>query len=112
MIAAEIDGAPERPKLRLVGRDEIAAALPEPQRVMDAITRDCIYARIRDLSIMFSLAWLKRQETMHVHGDLTRLSDDDLSSLLETMERGREIREDGSTSFSEAGLVRPGTVAI
>jgi hypothetical protein len=105
-VAAEIDGAPERPKLRVVGKSDITVA---PSRI-DAVTRDVIYARIRDLSRMYWLAWLVRQETMHVHGALEMLDDDDLTALLEKMEKARECREEG-IGFSEAGLVRPGTIA-
>lgn len=110
MVAAEIDGAPRKPELRLVTRETLAAVVPVDAGKMDAATRECIYARIRDLGIMFSLVWLRRQETMQVQGDLARLSDDELSALLEKMERARECREEG-IGFSEAGLVRAGTVA-
>lgn len=117
MIAKEIDGAPERPKLRLITARDFADELkpsPEPLSLggMDSVTRECIYRRIRDLSRLFWLQWLERQETMHVHGALEMLPDDELLALLEKMERGREVREDGSIGFSEAGLVRPGVVAI
>jgi hypothetical protein len=102
----------KKARLRVVGvsnlREHVPAA-PAPSG-MDAITRDVIYARIRDLGRMFWLAWLVRQETMHVHGALEMLSDDELHDLLEKMEKARECREEG-IGFSEAGLVRPGTVA-
>lgn len=106
MVAAELDGAPAKPKLRVIGRADFPAAV----RGVDAITRDSIYARIRDLSRMYWLAWLVRQETMHVQGLMERLDDDALQSLLEKMEKARECREEG-IGFSEAGLVRPGTIA-
>lgn len=110
MVAAEIDGAPRKPELRLIRPADLAAVVPAAPARLDAVSRDCIYARIRDLGRMFSLAWLKRQETMHVNGVLESLTDDELTNLLENMEKARECREEG-IAFSDAGLVRPGTIA-
>jgi hypothetical protein len=108
----ELQQADAKKQLRLVGKADAPRAIVDCPAVsgMDAVTRDVIYARIRDLSRMYWLAWLVRQETMHVHGALEMLSDDDLTTLLEKMEKARECREEG-IGFSEAGLVRPGTIA-
>lgn len=102
MIATEIDKAPERPRLRLVGRDDL-----EPQKPpgLDPQTRDVIYARIRDLSRMYFLRWLVRQETEHVAGAVECLDDGELCRLRDMMERGRECRVEG-IPFDDAGLVR------
>jgi hypothetical protein len=101
----------KKARLRVVGVSNLREHVPAaPAPGMDAITRDVIYARIRDLSRMYWLAWLVRQETMQVHGALEMLDDNSLHDLLEKMERARECREEG-IGFSEAGLVRPGTVA-
>jgi hypothetical protein len=100
----ELQQADAKKQLRLVGKADA------PRAIVDCPPVSVIYARIRDLSRMYWLAWLVRQETMHVHGSLEMLSDDDLATLLEKMEKARECREEG-IGFSEAGLVRPGTIA-
>lgn len=102
LIAAEIEAAPPRPKLRLVRREDLEA--PEPAQ-MDPQTRDIIYRRIRDLARMYWLGWLVRQETEHVGGIIECLSDDDLRALRDKMERARECRVEG-IAFDDAGLVR------
>jgi hypothetical protein len=112
VIATELRGMPRRPKLRVLRRDDVAqmvSAKPAPVG-MDAVTRDGIYARIRDLARMYWLAWLVRQETRHA-GALESLSDDELSALLEKMEKARECRVEGIGFDEVPGLVRPGTVA-
>jgi hypothetical protein len=91
-----------KPKLRLVQRED----LTDQPKGLDAQSRDVIYARIRDLSRMFWLQWLIRQETPHVQGILECLDDSELLSLLQKMERARECREDGDIGFVEAGLMK------
>lgn len=74
---------------------------------MDAISRDAVLARIRDLRRMYRLGWLVRQETFNVAA-LECLEDRELSALLQDMERARECLQD-DVSFEEAGLVRSRT---
>lgn len=97
----------EKARLRVVGvgnlRKEIPTA-PAPGH-LDAQSRDVIYARINDLSKMYWLRWLVRQETQHVQGVVECLTDNELLALRDKMERGRECRVEG-IGFDDAGLVR------
>lgn len=86
------------------GQRHLRAVTAEPQ-ALNAIQRDVIYGRIRDLGNMYWLNWLIRQETGHVFGVLECLSDSELTGLLEKMDRARECRIEG-IAFDDAGLVR------
>lgn len=80
--------------------------LPEPKpEGLSSLTRDTLYARVADLSGMYSLKWLVRQETMHVNYILECLPDAELEALLAKMDRAVEAIHDG-VPFAELGLVR------
>lgn len=101
---AGLMGSPpvERPKPTLVGKGNV---VPFQRQGLDPQTRDVIYSRIRDLSKMYWLAWLVRQETAHVNCVIECLTDDALCKLRDDMERARECRVEG-IAFDDAGLVR------
>lgn len=95
--------------LRLVGRENARREVPSAPTPgnLDAQSRDVLYRRIRDLSRMYWLAWLVRQETEHVGGVIECLCDDELLALRKKMEYARECRVEG-VSFDDAGLVNNG----
>ena len=99
-IAAAIQGAPERPKLRLVRKQDIVLDRPD---YLTGEQRDVMYSRINDLAHMYWLRWLIRQETQGA--PLEHLDDEALTALLQKMERARECRVEG-IGFDEAGLVK------
>lgn len=100
-VAAAMGKAKPQPRLALV---DPAASPPG----LNALQRDVLYSRIRDLGNLYSLNWLIRQETMEVLGVIECLTDDALVDLLAKMQRGVEARMDG-VPFEEVGLVRGAT---
>jgi len=104
--------------LRLAARaDELRAATPHgitariqnrTKKVsagLDPISRDALFGAIRDLSRLYSLQWLVRQE-LHAAGCILEcLSDEDLVGLQEKLHRARECILEG-ISFDDAGLIR------
>lgn len=100
MIAAQLEGAPKKPVLRLV---ELPAK--EPRDVgMDAIQREAHYRRIRYFAGAYKLQWLVDQALFN-HANLEDLPDEDLIALHRDMDRARECPE-FDVSFEERGLVR------
>ena len=103
---ATVVGVPEGKRKKRRHLEAVPARSdPEP---MNALQRDVLYSRIRDLGNLYSLCWLIRQETMQVLGVMECLSDDELRALLAKVERGVEARMDG-VAFEEVGLVRGAT---
>lgn len=102
-MAVQMGMAPKPARVPLLVRR--GEAVPFQRRGLDPQTRECLYARIRDLAAMYALGWLVRQETEHVGGVVRCLTDDDLLQLRHKMERGRECQVEG-IGFDEAGLVR------
>lgn len=82
---------------------------PDPSAI-DSVTRDAYYGRIRDLARMYHLKWLVRQEASHVGLILENLSDTELISLLEKMEKARCCRVEGIAFDEIPGLVREATI--
>lgn len=105
MIAVEIKGAPPRPKLKLIRKEDIDSRLAA---AIDPVTRDYIYRRIRDLARMYWLGWLVRQETKGA--PIECLEDDALTALLSKMEQARECRVEGIGFDEVPGLVREQTI--
>ncbi|MGY6086076.1 hypothetical protein ACWWU7_08190 [Stenotrophomonas sp. SM006] len=95
-------------------RDELAALIaeemtrPEAKRTESATRRDAMLRRIIDLQTLYQLGWLVRQETMHVYGVLECLSDADLESLIDTLQRAEQAIHDG-VPFVEVGLIKGAT---
>lgn len=97
-LAAHIEPSAERsrPKLRLIQ--------PARPTRFDAITRDCCIRRVRDLQRLYGLGWLVRQETFDRAG-IETLEDDELSSLLKTMEQAAECCREG-VPLEDVGFIR------
>jgi len=100
MIAAQLESAPKKPKLRLID-------LPErkPRDVgMDAISREMHYRRIRYLAGAYRLQWLVDQACFAC-ANIEDLGDAELIELHADMEKARECPIE-DVSFEDAGLVR------
>lgn len=97
----------EKAHLRLVNTRNLRNVIPAAPKpgCLDAVTRDVIYSRIRDLARVYGLGLLVRQETAHRSSRIECLEDAELLDLLNRMERGRECVMEG-TPIDEAGLVR------
>lgn len=100
MIKAELEGAPERPKLRLVDLP------PKPAREdsMDPLQREAHYRRIRYLAGAYRLQWLVDQACFE-RLNIEDLPDEELIKLTADMDRARECPE-FDVSYEERGLVR------
>lgn len=98
MIAREIKGAPPKPKLRLVRREDIAQTPVE-----DSVTREARIARIRWLARCYGLQIVVQQHVFGRNG-LDALEADELLDLHKKMERARECVVDGF-SLDEAGII-------
>lgn len=64
-----------------------------------------VSSRVRDIASLYGLGWLLRQETAHAGNLLERLNDEELRSLLNTMERAREACDE-EIPLHELGLIR------
>jgi len=73
--------------------------------VVDHHRRDAVRSRIKDISGLYNLEWLIRQETIQWHGGIDSLPDETLIELLSRIERARECIVEG-ISFDDAGLIR------
>ena len=98
MISAEIKGAPDRPRLRLVSREDLA------KPVCDSVTRECRLDRIRWLAGTYRLKWLVRQHTFGLPS-IDVLEDPDLLELHREMEQARECITEG-IPLEDVGLIR------
>ena len=73
--------------------------------VVDPRRRDAVRSRIKDISRLYNLEWLIRQETIQWHRGINSLPDEDLIDLLSRIEQARECIVEG-VSFDDAGLIR------
>ncbi len=101
------------PALRVinVGSSRKSSPLAQLVPVLDGVTRDAHLSRIRDLSRMYWLQWIVRQETQFFGRALEELEDEQLIALSEKMDRARQCRVDGIAFDDVPGLVRDGTIA-
>lgn len=101
IISAQVKGVrPRRPDLRLVETPRAAG-----RSRFDEITRDHVTQRVQFLARRYGTRFLIEQATFDVPGGISGLSDEQLSNLLQDMERARECLADG-ISFEDAGLIR------
>jgi len=101
VISKQVKGVrPRRPQLRLVP----SKVAPE-QRGFDDVTRDSITRRVQFLARRYGTGFLVEQATFDVAGGIAGLSDEQLSALLNDMERARECITEG-ICLEDAQLIR------
>lgn len=99
LIAEQMGKAPDRPKLRLVGKVDLPKL-----RCLQPFERDMRYQLVRDTARLHGLQWLIRRETEHVDGVIEQLDDSGLLALHATMRRAEACILEG-IGFDDAGLM-------
>lgn len=99
MIANELQGAPARPKLRLIKTEDLG---PPPG---DAVTRMCRLDRIRWLASTYNVRQIVTQHTFGRTG-IDVLDDRELCALHAALETARECFVEGIPLDEVPGLIR------